>query len=157
MLKKRTFFVSGFLLEQICGFFQNFFQTYLGSSNIFNTIFYSPRCNRLEMPSVLVQICQIFFLVFCIFLAPNVKIRKKNFSKIFRSLLRASTDIATLVLTLFVFAQSCPKNRDGSKHWLLEVNPSHPHDHGFLLFSLRSNWIKNPLSRLGCVVNFLSF
>ena len=85
MLKKRTFFVSGFLQERICGFFQNFFQTYLGSSNIFNTIFHSPRCNRLEMPSVLVQICQNFFLVFWIFLAQNLKIRKNCFSKIFSS------------------------------------------------------------------------
>ena len=85
MLKKRTFFVSGFLLERICGFFQNFFQTYLGSSNIFKTIFHSPRCNRLEMASVLVKICQFFFLVFLIFLAQNAKIRKIWFSKIFSS------------------------------------------------------------------------
>ena len=85
MLKKWTFYVSRFLLERICGFFQNFFQTYLGSSNIFNTIFHSPRCNRLEMPSILVQICQIFFLVFRIFLAQTLKIRKKFFSKIFSS------------------------------------------------------------------------
>ena len=85
MLKKRTFFVSGFLQERICGFFQNFFQTYLGSSNIFNTIFHSPRCNRLEMPSILVQICQIFFSLFWIFLAQNAKIRKIWFSKIFSS------------------------------------------------------------------------
>ena len=38
MLKKRTFFVSGFLQERICGFFQNFFQTYPGSQK--KTIFF---------------------------------------------------------------------------------------------------------------------
>ena len=103
------------------------------------------KCLGSKVTAVFVKIREIFFSVFCIFLAPNVKIRKIFFSKIFRSLLRASTDIATLVLTLFVFAQSCPKTRDGSKHWLLEVNPSHPHDHGFLVILATLELDQKPL------------
>ena len=82
--KNGPFSLADFYYNALADFFKNFSRPTLGPKKKLFFLFCS-KCLGSKVTAVFVEICQIFFSVFLIFLAPNVKIRKIFFSKIFSS------------------------------------------------------------------------
>ena len=145
MLKKRTFFVSRFLLERIGGFLQKIFQTYLGTQKktIFICFALGALVQKLQLFSW--KFAKFFFHFFWFFWRKTWKSAKNFFLKFLALVETVHPHITFFAVSLTVFATSCKIEIVWLKLLVPQSDPSHLHDHGFLLRLAALGFFQKPL------------